>query len=259
MLKGTDLIGLPVTASGSGQILATTQDIIVSPEYDRLVGLLVNRGGWSGRARVVTWDEIVVEELNAIIVRSEQSIVDAKDVPELERVLESDRQLRGTRMCTTDGVDLGVVLDLIFSRKTGATEGYEVCGRLLDEASSHCVFVPASYRLKVEGNIAWAPPAVADLVRQQIENARRFRLPASNYRTEHRTAQDLRDSALVNMADMARGHQLLWDIRSENGRLVAVRGQPITDTVIERAIAYDRLRELLRAVDIAWFEHRDTG
>ena len=151
MLKGTDLIGLPIIASDSGQTLATTQDFIISPEADRLIGLLIKKGGWTGQAQVVPWGEIVVAELTAIIVRSDASIVDADDVPDIQSVLESNKRLRGTRMCTTDGVDLGVIVDLFFSRKTGMTEGYEVCGRLLDAASSHCVFVSASYYPIIEG------------------------------------------------------------------------------------------------------------
>jgi len=259
MLKGTDLIGLSIIASDSGQTLATTQDFIISPEADRLIGLLIKKGGWTGQAQVVPWGEIVVAELTAIIVRSDASIVDADDVPDIQSVLESNKRLRGTRMCTTDGVDLGVIVDLFFSRKTGMTEGYEVCGRLLDAASSHCVFVSASYYPIIEGKTAWVPPAVADFVRQQIENTRQFRLGENHHTGQRRTAQDLRDSALVSMAEMVRGHRLLWDVRTAEGRLIAVRGQPITEAVIQRAIADNRLRELLRAVDVAWFDRRDMS
>jgi len=259
MLKGSDLIGLPVIASDSGQTLAKTQDIIISHEHDRLMGFLIRKGGWAGRAQVVAWPEVISAELDTIVVRSRHSIVDANDVPELQRILEDEHRLRGMRMCTADGVDLGVITDLFFSRKTGATEGYEVCGRLLDEATSHCAFVSASFHPRIEKQTAWVPPAVADVVRRQIENVRQIQLPSLNLRRgERRTAQDLRDSALVSMAEMARGQQLLWDIRSPEGWLIAVRGQPITDSVIQRAIAHDRLRELLHAVDISWTDRHDT-
>ncbi|SRR5690554_410502 len=260
MLKGSDLIGLPVIASDSGQTLSKTQDIIISYEHDRLMGLLIRRGGWMGRAQVVAWSEIISADLEEITVRSHDSIVDANDLPELQRILEDERRLRGMRMCTTDGVDLGVITDLFFSRKTGATEGYEVCGRFLDEATSHCAFVSASFHPHIEKQTAWVPPAVADTVKKQIENVRQIQLPGGNSRSgERRTAQDLRDSALVSMAEMARGQQLLWDIRSPEGWLIAVRGQPITETVIQRAIAHDRLRELLRAIDISWSDRQDTS
>ena len=260
MLKGSDLIGLPEIASDSGQTLANTQDIIISQEHDRLMGLLIRKGGWAGRAQVVAWSEVLSADLNAIVVRSHHSIVDANDMPELQRILEDERGLRGLRMCTTDGVDLGVIMDLFFSRKTGVTEGYEVCGRLLDEATSHCAFVSASFHPRVEKQTAWVPPAVADVVRRQIENVRHIQLPGVEMRQgQRRTAQDLRDSALVSMAEMARGQQLLWDIRSPEGWLVAVRGQLITDAVIQRAIAHDRLRELLRAVDMSWIDRQDTS
>lgn len=260
MLKGSDLIGLPVIASDSGQTLGKTQDIITSHEHDRLMGLLIRKGGWAGRAQVIAWSEVITADLDAIVVRSHDSVVDANNMPELQRILEDERRLRGTRMCTTDGVDLGVIMDLFFSRKTGTTEGYEVCGRLLDEATSHCAFVSASFRPRVEKQIAWVPPAVADIVRRQIENVRQIQLPGSSTRSgDRRTAQDLRDSALVSMAEMARGQQLLWDIRSPEGWLIAVRGQPVTETVIQRAIAHDRLRELLRAVDVSWIDRPDTG
>src|SRR5690606_41610544 len=116
MLKGSDLIGLPVIASDSGQTLSKTQDIIISYEHDRLMGPLIRRGGWMGRAQVVAWSEIISADLEEITLRAHDSIVDANDLPELQRILEDERRLPGMRTCTSDGVDLGVLVDFVLTR-----------------------------------------------------------------------------------------------------------------------------------------------
>ena len=252
MLKGSDLIGVPVLASDSGEALQQTQDIIVSLEHQRLAGFLIAQGGWAGQAQVVPWSNVLSASPSAIVVRSSGSIVDARTVPDLQRILESDRRLRGTRVCTTDGIELGIITDLFFSRKTGETQGYEVCGRLLGEATSHCVFLSVAYPLNLEGRTAWVSPDVIAVVKRQIENARQVKLaqPAANGQPGYHVRDDIRDSRLMSLADLARGRHLLWDIRSPEGYLIAARGQQVTEAVFQRAVAHNRLRELLRATGV---------
>lgn len=260
MLKGSDLIGLPVVTPDGEQTHQMTQDIVVSMDKLRLLGLLTDKGGWMSRAQVIPWSEVVSASVDAIVVRSPQSIVDARDIPELQRILEGNTRLRGTRMCTTDGVDLGVITDLFFNRRTGATEGYEVCGRLIEEASSHCAFISVSYPLRLEPPTVWVAPEVADVVRRQIESVRRIKLNDTGQSSDDPVAaREMRDSTLSGMVEMARGRSLLWDIRSPEGWLIAARGQQVTEAVFQRALAHNRVRELLRAANVTWNDQRDSS
>ncbi|MCC6798858.1 MAG: PRC-barrel domain-containing protein [Anaerolineae bacterium] len=253
MLKGSDLIGLPVVAADTGRIPQMTQDIVMSPGKDRLLGLLTDKGGWLSRAQVIPWFEVISAGVDAVVIRSQESIVEARDMPEAQRVLEGTVRLRGARMCTTDGVNLGVITDLFFHRQTGATEGYEVCGRLPEEASSHCAFVAVGYPLRLEPPTAWVAPEVADVVRRQIEDVRRIKLhDTGQSRDDPVAAKEMRDSTLSSMVEMARGRSLLWDIRGPEGWLIAARGQQVTEAVFERALAENRVRELLRAANVTW-------
>lgn len=260
MLKGSDLIGVPVVASDSGEAFHQTQDIIVSLEHQRLAGFLIAKGGWAGHAQVVPWSEVLSASPSAIVVRSGGSVVDARSVPELQRILESDRRLRGTRVCTTDGIELGTITDLFFSRKTGEMQGYEVCGRLLGEATSHCVFLSVTYSLNLEGRTAWVPPDVIAVVKRQIESARQVDLtqPKANNRPSYHARGDIRDSRLMSLAGLARGKHLLWDIRSPEGYLIAARGQQVTEAMLQRAVAQNRLRELLRAAGVTMSERQES-
>lgn len=260
MLKGSDLIGLPVITSDGEQARQITQDIVVSTDKLRLLGLLTDKGGWMSRAQVIPWSEVVSVGVGAIVVRARESIVDARDVPELQRILEGNTRLRGARMRTTDGVDLGIITDLFFNRQTGATEGYEVCGRLIEEASSHCAFISVSHPLRLEPQTAWVAPEVADAVRRQMESVRRIELNDTGQLDDDPTmAKELHDSTLSSMAEMARGRSLLWDIRSPEGWLIAARGQQVTEAVFQRALAHNRVRDLLRAANVTWDDQRDSS
>lgn len=254
------MIGLPVIAPNNGQTRQLTQDIVVSLDKDRLLGLLTDKGGWIGRAQVIPWSEVVSAGVDTIVIRAQESIVEARDLPEVQRVLEGTVRLRGARMRTTDGVDLGVITDLFFNRQTGATEGYEVCGRLPEEASSHCAFIAVSYPLRLEPPAAWVAPEVAEVVRRQIEDVRRIKLHDTDQSSDDPVAaKEMRDSTLSSMVEMARGRSLLWDIRGPEGWLIAARGQQVTEAVFQRALAENRVRELLRAANVTWNDQRDAS
>lgn len=256
MLKGAELIGLPIFTSDSGLAHHKTQDIIISQEKDRLSGFLVNKGGWSGQARVIPWSEVIMAGPSALLVRSDHSIVDARDVPEIEWALEHEHRLRGMRMCTTGGLDLGIIKDVFFDPQTGHTAGYEVCGQFLDDADLHCTFISARFKPSIKDQAAWVLPEAAATVQRQIKNIQRIQLPAKGSALALPDAAMAQAANLSGAADRARGRDALWDIRAADGSLIAVRGQPITEDVVQRAIEHHRLLELLRAAGLRWADDR---
>jgi sporulation protein YlmC with PRC-barrel domain len=105
--------------------------------------------------------------VDAIIVPSKKSIVNADRVPEMKHILQRNKVLKKSKLMTTDGRELGTLEDLYFDDGTGAIEGYEVSGGLFADKNSGRGFIPAPQTLQVGENIAFVPPETVDMMLDQ--------------------------------------------------------------------------------------------
>ena len=168
MRNGKGMIGKPVVAYDSGEEFENIVDLIFDQENNLLLGFLVDEGGWFSSALVLPLSSIQAIGADAVIVSSRDAIASASEFPEIENILTRDNVLRGTRIMTVDGRDLGTMVDLYFDDKTGAIEGYEVSGGIFADAYSGRSFVPAPDTLKIGEDIAFVPSETADLMQEQI-------------------------------------------------------------------------------------------
>ena len=168
MRKGRDVIGKPVVAFDSGEKLETISDLIFDQDSNRLLGFLVDEGGWFSSSKVLAISDVQAIGLDAVIVSSKEAITTASDIPEIKQVLERNNILKDTRIMTLDGRDLGTMVDLYFDSQTGAVEGYEVSGGLFADAYSGRSFVPAPQTLKIGEDVAFVPSETADLMEEQV-------------------------------------------------------------------------------------------
>ncbi|MGR3280755.1 PRC-barrel domain-containing protein, partial [Acaryochloris marina NIES-2412] len=61
---------------------------------------------------------------------SSTAVLNTRESTPLQTVLGQGLVLKGSRIMTTDGRDLGTMVDLYFDEQTGAIEGYEASGGL---------------------------------------------------------------------------------------------------------------------------------
>jgi uncharacterized protein YrrD len=168
MRKGSDLIGKPVVTFDTGEQIDRIQDLIFDQNSNQLLGFLVDEGGWFSSARVLPLQHVQSIGPDAVIVPAKSAVVSASSVPEINRILERNNVLKGTKIMTTDGRDLGTMADLYFDERTGVVEGYEVSGGLFADAYSGRSFVPAPQTLKIGEDVAFVPPETADLMEEQV-------------------------------------------------------------------------------------------
>ena len=168
MRNGKGMIGKPVVAYDSGEEFRTIVDLIFDQESNQLLGFLVDEGGWFSNALVLPLTNIQAIGADAVIVASREAIASAEEFPAIQNILERDNILKGTRIMTLDGRDLGTMVDLYFDDTTGAIEGYEVSGGIFADAYSGRSFVPAPDTLKIGEDIAFVPSETADLMQEQV-------------------------------------------------------------------------------------------
>ena len=172
MRNGKGMIGKPVVAYDSGEEFKTIIDLIFDQDSNQLLGFLVDEGGWFSNALVLPLTNVQAIGADAIIVATRDAINSAGEFPAMQRILERDNILKGTRIMTIDGRDLGTMTDLYFDDATGAIEGYEVSGGIFADAYSGRSFVPAPDTLKIGEDIAFVPSETADLMQEQVGGIR---------------------------------------------------------------------------------------
>jgi uncharacterized protein YrrD len=78
--------------------------------------------------------------------------------------MEHENVLKSAKVMTTDGRELGKLVEVYFDEQTGQIEGYGVSGDLVTVLLSGRSFVPVSLIVKVSQEVALVKPEVADIV-----------------------------------------------------------------------------------------------
>lgn len=172
MLKGSELIGKLVVTYDTGERIEKVWDLIFDQNNNQLLGFLVDEGGWFSSARVIPFRSVQALGPDAIVVPSKGVVVKAKRVPEIKQILKYNNVLKGTKIMTTNGRNLGTMVDLYFDEQTGVVEGYEVSGGLFADAYSGRSFVPAPQTLKIGEALAFVPLETANMMEEQVGGIR---------------------------------------------------------------------------------------
>ncbi|NJN37988.1 MAG: hypothetical protein HC790_03440 [Acaryochloridaceae cyanobacterium CSU_3_4] len=285
MRKGSELMGKLVVAYDTGEAIAKVLDLIFDQDSNQLAGILVDEGNWFSGAWVVAMDQISAIGPNALIVKHTDAIVKARKTPHIQQILKREIVLKGTRIMTTDGADLGIMVDLFFDDKTGIVKGYEVSGGLFADVYSGRSFVPAPKTFKIGVDFAFVPPEVAQLMAEQVGGIKGVvqtagdRLQATTglvARQLQEIAQTVSDrlqetavytnqrlQAVINQAVSAAmntivdpaeqkqfviGRTVDRDVTAPDGTLLIGAGQLVTDAIAERAEQNALLDQLYKAV-----------
>lgn len=273
MRKGSDLIGKVVVAYDTGKKIARVQDLMFDQDSNQLVALLVEEAGWFSGARVLPFQNIKAVGLDAIITMTESDILPARQFSEANAILKANNIIKGTQILTTDGRNLGRMVDLYFDEFTGTVEGYEASGGLFADAYSGRSFVPALQTLTIGQDVSFVPAEVADMMQEQVGGLRGAMQSASDkvqaaaqttgdklqaatteagYRLQEvgRKTTAAVTNAVVDPQEQkafVTGKIAEADIIDASGTGIIIRGQLITAADADRAEAQGLLDQLYRA------------
>ncbi|MEH2164216.1 MAG: PRC-barrel domain-containing protein [Nostoc sp.] len=172
MRKGSDVIDKVVVTYDNGKKIERIIDLIFDQKHNQLLGFLVEEKGLFRDAKVIPLEEVQAIGLDAIVVNSKKSVVKAHRVPAIKEILHQNMILKGTRILTTEGLDLGGLVDLFFDEHSGLVEGYEVSGGVFADAYSGRSFVPAPETLTIGYDVAFVPPQTAQMMEEQVGGIR---------------------------------------------------------------------------------------
>lgn len=168
MYKGSDLIGKPVVAHDTGEVIADVNDLVIDRTNHQLVGIIVEEKTWFHEAAVIAFDRISAMLPTALMVDTSAAIVNASEIPQIQRILDRDLVLSGTRLTTLEGMDLGTIVDIIFDEKTGKIDSYETAREQAGDAQEKHAFVPIPQPLTIGEDSAVVPLEVMPILTDRI-------------------------------------------------------------------------------------------
>jgi uncharacterized protein YrrD len=167
LLRGNDIIGKPVMVQDADQQLDPVQDVIFDPEVNRLLGFVVDRRGRSSEALIALWEGVQIIGSDGVQLSSAKSVIPAMYAPPIKKIMNQENLLNRAKVITTDGHELGKLVDIYFDVQTGQIEGYEVSGGLVTDLLSGHSFMPVSLVVEIDQDVVLVNPEAANIVKAQ--------------------------------------------------------------------------------------------
>lgn len=173
MRTSEDVSGITVIAIDSGTKIGKVEDLIFDFQENRLLGILFKDSETAHEGRLVPYAKIRGIGPDAVMIDGEGALIAAGQDAAIDDVLGRQIEIKGKEMYTTDGKDLGRVVDIQFDEKTGRIEGYEVSEGIFADAYSGRSFIPAPKSIKIGRDVCLVPPDVAEAVEKRAGGLRR--------------------------------------------------------------------------------------
>lgn len=139
----SDANGRKVVSTSTAETVGKIDGFVVDPVTRSVVALEIKK---SESGDVLLWKDIEGFGEDAVTVTAADRIVDV--TPEVDALLGKDHELKGKRVLTTAGLELGKVKDVDFDALTGAValitlKGHQIPGSALTGVGSYAVIVQA--------------------------------------------------------------------------------------------------------------------
>ncbi|MET0458771.1 MAG: PRC-barrel domain-containing protein [Ilumatobacteraceae bacterium] len=122
LLRGTDIVGLPIVTLG-GEDIAEVRDVMFDADAGQVLGFTLNkRGRFSGRLQ----DVLLREQVLAMGPAAIMVATDVRLDPPSAAPAGSGGDVLNDRVMTDSGVNIGTVTDVVVDTADGAVVGIEV-------------------------------------------------------------------------------------------------------------------------------------
>jgi len=132
MQKYSEVVGLPVICADNGKRVGIVEDVIFCPQIRRVSAFLLERRGYELEKKVILLKDVLSLGKDALIINNCDCMTTLKKA-ESSGEFQGRGQIRGLRVYSRSGDDLGFARDILFDYRTGVIEGVEVSDGLLQD------------------------------------------------------------------------------------------------------------------------------
>jgi uncharacterized protein YrrD len=158
-VKASDVMGRRITTREGGQEIGKVKDLAVDPTGREVLGIVLSDGMLSG-ARVAPWKSVQAVGPDSVVLDKASSVVKAKSLPEIKAALGKKTKVKGLKLLTNKGKDLGKITDTVFDEATGEIVGYELSSSLFADAFDGTPFMPTPSWMEFGEDVVFVAPEV---------------------------------------------------------------------------------------------------
>lgn len=122
---------MPVYSINEGEAIGRVKDIIIDPEAKRLLGLVVDKGGWYHDVRVIPAGKINTIGDDLIMIDEKQAAEQPPNLPRIVEYMKNPCNIIGARLISEDGRAFGRVEGFYLTRAGGEISRIELSGGIL--------------------------------------------------------------------------------------------------------------------------------
>lgn len=159
MVGAGQIIGRPVLVREGGREAGRIKDIVVDQPGKRVLGFIISEG-FLRPTRIAPWEGLQAVGPDAVVLTGAADIVKLEEAPAIKEALEGETHIRGLKVQTTAGKELGRIEDFMFDELTGEVEGYELSGGRLPDAFGGRSFLPTPETIELGRDVAFVDPEV---------------------------------------------------------------------------------------------------
>jgi uncharacterized protein YrrD len=154
-MKASEILGRAAVVREGGQKTGKVKDLVIDPSGRQVLGFVLVEGIFQ-KTMVAPWAGLQTIGPDNVIFSAESNVVKASAAPAIKSVLDTKLRLRGRKLQTTAGKDLGEIDDLQFDERSGAVLGYQLSGGLF---SGH-QFLPTPPTMEFGEDVVFVAPEI---------------------------------------------------------------------------------------------------
>ena len=158
-MNASDVVGRRITVREGGQEIGKVKDLAIDPSGREVLGIVLSDALFSG-TRVALWKAVQAVGPDSVVLDKAGSVVKAKSVPTIKAALAKKTRVKGLKLLTNKGKELGKITDTVFDEATGEILGYELSSSLFADAFDGTPFMPTPSWMEFGEDVAFVAPEV---------------------------------------------------------------------------------------------------
>lgn len=161
MQKLHDLLGLPILEIETGMQIGEVREVILDIEMASVIGIMISGSSWFTDNQGFLFHDLFSIGRDAVTIRSSRKAI-AEFIS--SEVTCSLKELLNKQIFTETGLNLGVLVDVLFEPSTGEIKAYQVSDGIITDLIHGRMLMPLPQVQVVGGDKLIVPETMAKLI-----------------------------------------------------------------------------------------------